>query len=141
MNTSLVIVAAAVAILIIALLLLIARMSATRKPPSRAGKIASRTARAEKSTARWRAVRISPGLICCDAVSELRGQVFLSRLSPSLPLDECTVADCRCRYVHLQDRRNGGDRRVVLGELDAYLPFDREDRRRSRGRRSADLVD
>ena len=141
MNISLVIVAGVVVILIIALLLLIARMSASRKLPRRAGKPPARSAREVKSSTRWRAVRIAPGLICCAAVREHDEQVFLSSESPTLPIDGCDVADCRCKYIHLEDRRAGSDRRAHLGELTDFLPFNQVDRRRVPGRRSADLVD
>jgi hypothetical protein len=86
-------------------------------------------------------VRISPGLICCDAVREHDEQVFLSSESPMLPVDGCDIADCRCKYIHLEDRRTGSDRRAQLDELNAFLPFNQVDRRRTTSRRSTDLVD
>ena len=127
-----------IAVLVIAFYFLVAKLLSRKIVPARSARSA---AEADRSASRWRAVRVMPGLICCDAVSKLDGQVFLSRLSPRLPLDECDVKDCRCKYVHLEDRRSGGDRRATLGELDAYLPFNQVERRKSKGRRSADLVD
>jgi len=141
MNISLVIVAGAIVILLIALMLLIARMSASRKPPGRIRKPPSRSAQEVKPGARWRAVRIVPGLICCAAVRQHDEQVFLSSESPTLPMDGCDVADCRCKYIHLEDRRTGSDRRAHLGELAGFLPFNQADRRSVPGRRSVDLVD
>lgn len=129
----------AIAVAVIAFYLLLAKLL-SRKPPN-ARPARSAVAEGEQADTRWRAVKVAPGLICCDAVSELSGQVFLSRLSPKLPMDECTVEECRCKYIHLEDRRNGGDRRVALGELDSYLPFNQQERRKSEGRREADLVD
>jgi hypothetical protein len=131
----------AVAAVIIATYLLLTRLLSRKSFTPRSGKTSTSARTAGNSSTQWRAVRVAPGLICCDAVSELGDQVFLSRLSPSLPLDDCTVRDCRCRYIHLEDRRSGGDRRATLGELDAYLPFNQENRRRSPGRRTTDLVD
>ena len=32
---------------------------------------------------------------------------------------------CRCKYVHLDDRRTGGDIVIDLGDLGAFLPPDR----------------
>ena len=128
-----------IAVAVIAFYLLLAKLLSRRPPGVRSARSAPEEG--ERVHTRWRAVRVAPGLICCDAVSKLDGQVFLSRLSPRLPLDECDVADCRCKYVHLEDRRSGGDRRAALGELDAYLPFNQDERRRSAGRRRADLVD
>ena len=129
----------AIAVAVIAFYLLLAKLLSRRPPGVRSAR--SVPEEGEREDTRWRAVRVAPGLICCDAVSKLDGQVFLSRISPKLPLDGCDARDCRCKYVHLEDRRSGGDRRAALGELDAYLPFNQADRRESRGRRSADLVD
>ncbi|MGD2173582.1 MAG: hypothetical protein PVJ78_09960 [Gammaproteobacteria bacterium] len=140
MNISIVIVAGAIVILLIALMMMIARMAATRKP-RRTGKPSSRSTQQAKASTRWRAVRISPGLICCDAVREHDEQVFLSSESPMLPVDGCDIADCRCKYIHLEDRRTGSDRRAQLDELNAFLPFNQVDRRRTPSRRSTDLVD
>ena len=140
MNISLVIVAGVVVILLVALILQIARISAGRKPTRRAARPSARSAQEAKADIRWRAVRISPGLICCDAVREHDEQVFLSSESPTLPVDGCDVADCRCKYIHLEDRRAGSDRRAHLGELNDFLPFNQVERRRTPGRRSADLV-
>ena len=57
-----------------------------------------------------------------------------------MPLDGCTEKDCRCKYVHLDDRRDGGDRRIELGELGAYLPVSQTERRQTSGRRAEDLA-
>jgi hypothetical protein len=131
----------AVAVAVIASYILLSRFLSREPVTARAGRTSVATGKTDNSSTQWRAVKVSPGLICCDAVSEVSEQVFLSRLAPSLPLDECSVGDCRCKYIHLEDRRSGGDRRAALGELEAYLPFNQEDRRSSTGRRVADLVD
>ena len=132
-----ILIVAAIAAVVITFYLLLSKLLSRIGARTRLGRAA---AAEDRSAAQWRAVRVAPGLICCNAVSKLEGQVFLSRLSPRLPLDECDVGDCRCKYVHLEDRRSGGDRRAALGELDAYLPFNQSERRKSRGRRTADLV-
>ena len=133
-----ILIVAAIAVAVIAFYLLLSKLLSRRS--ARAG-TAKAAAGEDRSAAQWRAVKVAPGLICCAAVGKLEGQVFLSRLSPRLPLDACDVKDCRCKYVHLEDRRSGGDRRAALGELDAYLPFNQAERRRSAGRRGVDLVD
>lgn len=129
----------AIAVAVVVFYLLVAKLLSRKPASARSARFAG--TQGERADTRWRAVRIAPGLICCDAVSELSGQVFLSRLSPRLPMDGCTVTDCRCRYIHLEDRRSGGDRRAMLGELDSYLPFNQQERRKSGGRRVADPVD
>lgn len=93
-----------------------------------------------KSGTQYRSVKILPGLICCKRAQLLSSQVFLSRESPELPLPGCTETDCRCRYLHLEDRRSGGDRRVHLGELGAFLPTNQVERRNLVGRRAADML-
>ena len=95
---------------------------------------------ANRSDTQWRAVKIAPGLICCGAAGRLTDQVFLSKEAPQLPLDGCTEKDCRCKYVHMDDRRSGGDRRAELGDLSEFLPISQTERRQRSGRRSTDLV-
>lgn len=92
------------------------------------------------SDTQWRSVKIRPGLIACDRVASLVGQVFLSNEAPELPLPNCTERDCRCHYVFLDDRRSGTDRRSELEQLEGYPASSEGDRRRSPGRRMDDPV-
>lgn len=94
----------------------------------------------ENLDTRWRSVRVRPGLIACGQVADLKGQVFLSREAPELPLPNCSERDCRCHYVFLDDRRSGGDRRIELGRLGEFLSDSEDNRRRSSGRRVGDLT-
>ena len=92
------------------------------------------------SDTKWRSVRVRPGLIACDRVASLTGQVFLAREAPELPLANCSERDCRCHYVFLDDRRSGTDRREELGRLGEFLPSSTRNRRLSPGRRIGDLA-
>lgn len=94
----------------------------------------------KESDTRWRSVKIRPGLIACERIASLDGQVFLSREAPELPLANCTGADCRCHYLFLDDRRSGIDRRAQLERLGEFLSSSDRDRRRSPGRRAGDLA-
>ena len=94
----------------------------------------------DAESAKWRSVKIAPGLMSCDYANILAGKVFLAREAPPLPLANCGETECRCKYIHLQDRRSGGDRRVEVGELTDYLPFNQTERRRLISRRSTDLA-
>lgn len=100
----------------------------------------SRQQSANETDTRWRSVRIRPGLMACDRVRSLSGQVFLSREAPELPMANCTERDCHCHYVFLDDRRSGGDRRASLERLGEFVSSSERDRRRSPGRRAGDLV-
>jgi len=86
----------------------------------------------------YHAVAIMPGHRCCAAAQDLRGQRFLSREAPPLPLKECDRADCSCRYEHFDDRRAKPRRARDMGvSVDGWL----EDERRKpikRGRRASD---
>ena len=125
----------AIAILIVAMILTLVKYSGRRerRPPAPA---ARRGATSIRQRTRWRAVKIVPGLIACDAVQSLTDQIFLASESPHLPLGDCARADCRCKYAHLDDRRSGSDRRLDLGSLDGYLPSNHADRRHGAERRS-----
>ena len=89
---------------------------------------------------RWRSVKIRPGLIACDRVADMTGQIFLSPQAPSLPLENCTEEDCRCHYIFLNDRRTGTDRRIEMGKMDEFLPNIGINRRSISGRRATDLA-
>lgn len=131
---------AAVGMAVIALLILASRRSGKSAKAKRILKSTSVDSASDRTSTQWRAVKISPGLMCCQAASELTDQVFLAREAPRLPLDDCGEKDCKCKYVHLEDRRSGGDRRVELGELGAFLPVNQQERRQQSGRRAADLA-
>ena len=138
MNTILVIVV--LAIVVIAFVLLVSKLLGKLFRSKGSKKSLSRSGGADASTTRWRSVKIAPGLICCDQAAKTADQVFLSSESPTLPLEGCTAKQCSCRYIHLDDRRSGGDRRIELGDLGAFLPVNQVERRRITGRRAADLA-
>ena len=89
---------------------------------------------------RWRSIKIRPGLMSCERVDDMAGQVFLSGEAPELPLANCSERNCTCHYVFLDDRRSGTDRRTDLERLGAFLSQSERDRRRSPGRRTGDLA-
>jgi hypothetical protein len=128
------------AILAVAIVLRLFIQPGKRLRPKRSQSKSSASIREDRSSTQWRAVQIAPGLMSCEAAGKLAGEVFLSSESPRLPLDGCIEKDCRCKYVHLQDRRDGGDRRIELGEFGAYFPNSEIERRRVAGRRSMDLA-
>jgi hypothetical protein len=68
-------------------------------------------AESTSATSRYHAVSIKITGSACRAARELTGQRFLSTEAPALPLPDCTMAECHCRFVHHKDRRTGKDRR------------------------------
>ena len=111
-----------------------------RRRTTRTRKKAAGATKEDAETTRWRSVKIAPGLISCDYANILAGKVFLAREAPPLPLANCAETECRCKYIHLQDRRSGTDRRVEVGELADYLPFNQTERRHLISRRATDLA-
>jgi len=51
----------------------------------------------------------------CNAAREMEGRRFLSSAAPRIPLPDCDVLDCSCRFAHHQDRRARQDRRSPFG--------------------------
>jgi hypothetical protein len=107
------------------------RFKKAAKPDGRAGK---------PSNTRWRSVKIRPGAAPCRSVAEITGQIFLAPAAPSLPLKSCSKENCQCRYVFLEDRRSGDDRRLEFDRFGDFIPDYKSDRRRVSGRRYADLA-
>lgn len=62
----------------------------------------------------YAAVSIKTRLGACNAAITAQDKVFLSTAAPPLPLPECDVEDCACRYVFYDDRRQE-DRRSPFG--------------------------
>lgn len=63
----------------------------------------------------YSAVSIKTRLGACNAAIAAQDKIFLSTAAPSLPLAECDVEECACRYVYHDDRRQE-DRRSPFGE-------------------------
>ena len=78
----------------------------------------------------WQAVSVVPGDACCAAVQELRGQRFLARTAPRLPLPACTSQDrCQCKYQRYSDRRAAPRRAADEGAASTPAPPSGEQRR------------
>ena len=98
----------------------------------------AKTAAVVKKPASHHAVSIAPGPRCCAGARELRGQRFLSREAPMLPLASCDRTDCTCRYEHHQDRRKGARRARDMGvAVDGWVETDKRTGQQ-RGRRKSD---
>ncbi len=78
-------------------------------------------------------IRVSGG--ACLPARSLKGQRFLSREAPALPLPDCTAAQCTCKFTKWSDRRSES-RRLEHGGLSASI-FLANNRRTKRERRRA----
>lgn len=58
-------------------------------------------------------VSIRPTSGACRAVQAIAGKRYFPNEAPNLPLRDCDVSYCGCRYEHHQDRRTQIDRRHV----------------------------
>lgn len=100
----------AIVLLLLVLWLLVRRRNATMT--SKAEPAAPRVT--QKST-EFHAVSIRFESNACKAAREMEGRRFLSTAAPRLPLPECDVLECNCRFIHHKDRRSGRDRRSPFG--------------------------
>ena len=64
---------------------------------------------------KYHAVSIKYSGRVCDAAKDLSGRRFLASAAPKIPLPECDVLACSCRFVHHKDRRSSKDRRSPFG--------------------------
>jgi len=86
-----------------------------------------------KAGGRFSAVEIRTRGGACDSARALEGRRFLAKNAPALPLNDCSEAQCSCRFTKLSDRRTEG-RRLDFGGLTATL-FLTTNRRAKRDRR------
>jgi hypothetical protein len=71
--------------------------------------------RKSSRSAAYHAVSIKFTGNACKAAREMEGRRFLSSAAPRLPLPDCDVLDCSCRFAHHQDRRANQNRRSPFG--------------------------
>jgi len=125
-------------ILIVALLVAIWWLLRKRKNTA-ADEQQSSAAKPQSTNTQFHAVSIKTAGHACKAAQEMSGRRFLATAAPKLPLPECDVLECNCRFAHHDDRRNHKDRRSpfgpggVAGSTGAYSSEQRSgsDRRKS----------
>lgn len=96
-----------------------------------------------KARSPYRATSILSGASACDAVQAIRNVMFLDvdRNIPKLPMSNRKCANCTCRYVHHDDRRQSTEDRRHPNALQSefYLGAGNTNRRmRAGGRRKSD---
>jgi len=75
---------------------------------------------------------------CCAAAAKMDRRRFLIAEAPKVPLATCSdPALCHCKYRSVDDRRDGDDRREVVGALSREMPIgdERSNRRAGKERR------
>jgi hypothetical protein len=98
---------AIVAILILAVVFFIVR---SKRSAPRIKMTDTRPAK-PRPTSEFHAVSIKYASSACLAAKSLEGKRFLSSAAPKIPLPDCDVRECKCRFVHHSDRREGDERR------------------------------
>ena len=71
--------------------------------------------RSRSSNTQFHAVSIKLSGKTCQAAMDMTGRRFLATAAPKLPLPECDVLECNCRFAHHEDRRTQKDRRSPFG--------------------------
>ncbi|MEO1247091.1 MAG: hypothetical protein AAFX56_15515 [Pseudomonadota bacterium] len=96
--------------------------------------------RVSSTTSTYHAVSIRYDANACGAAKELEGRRFLSSAAPRVPLVDCDVLECKCRFIHYKDRRTGKDRRspFTAGGISAASGNYEKERREGSERRHED---
>jgi hypothetical protein len=102
-----------IAISIVLIVILIALVVMTRRDKVTTDRRTPRPSRPDlaKTGSLFHAVSIHFTDSACEAAKALEGQRILASTAPQIPLPECDVPDCKCRFSHHKDRRRGEDRR------------------------------
>ncbi len=97
-----------------------------------------------KDSGTFHAVAIKYSENVCDAAKAMTGRRFLASAAPRLPLPECDLQECRCKFSHYDDRREGRDRRSPFapgGPTGATGSFQHERREKTDRRKEGDQYD
>jgi hypothetical protein len=86
----------------------------------------------------YRCVKIVAGAQACQSVHAFQSKPILVNDAPRLPLPSCQVAQCDCKFIRLDDRRSGEDRRMRSAEAEANARI-YADKRIRRDRRRASI--
>ncbi len=83
-----------------------------------------------KTGSQFHAVSIQFTDGACEAAKGMASKRFLASAAPRIPLPECDVPECKCRFTHHKDRRHGEDRRgrvpdSMLGTTGRYAGKER----------------
>lgn len=122
--------------LIVAAVLIARRLGIGFNPQPTRKLTESETRQKKSEITRWRSVKIKPGLICCKSAYKLSGEIFFATDAPDFPLAGCTEKSCQCKYVHLEDRRDGDERREATDYSIELFALHEKERRNGTDRRT-----
>ena len=100
---------------IIAVVLLLVWLFVRSRRKSGSEQAVPATPRNTRNRTEFHAVSIRFESNACKAARQMEGRRFLSTAAPRLPLPDCDVLECNCRFIHHKDRRTGRDRRSPFG--------------------------
>ena len=86
-----------------------------RKRRKASDEAAKTQVRQTSANTQFHAVSIQFSGRACEAAKNMTGRRFLATAAPKIPLPDCDVLDCSCRFTHHKDRRAGRDRRSPFG--------------------------
>jgi len=89
----------------------------------------------------YHSVSIKYAATACRAARALEGRRYLANSAPRIPLPECDVKKCECRFAHYEDRRTARERRTVFtasGHSAASASEGNDERRDKEQRRKDD---
>ena len=129
-----------VAIILVLIAVLIVLIVMARRNKATTSKRPPRPGRDElaKTGSQYHAVSLQFSNSACEAAKALEDKRFLSGVAPRIPLPECDVLECRCRFIHHDDRRRGADRRGAQSQSRIGDTGRHEKERRHRGDRRDD---
>jgi hypothetical protein len=73
------------------------------------------------SVSQYRCVLIEAGSNACQHALAYKNRPLLLDAAPVLPLKSCNVSACDCKFVRLEDRRTGEDRRAKQNPNDSRV--------------------
>ena len=122
-----------VALIIIGIVILVALYAWLRQRPAQSDtRPTAHLPGTSASGTQFHAVSIKFEESACSAAKDLEGKRFLSSAAPRIPLPDCDVLECKCRFIHHKDRRDPY-RSPFTGDSD-----EPEKEQRIRGDRRAD---
>lgn len=118
------------------------KKSKTRASPASTARKRKVSAEGKAAMAsRYRAVAIDCGTGACEAAKSMGAKRALVGELGRLPLKDCDVAVCECKFIHYDDRRDAHEDKRAISALSTqlYQASGQKERRLRKGRRRSDF--